>query len=202
MPHARAINAAGLEIIKRNEGLRLTAYQDTGGVWTIGWGHTPARPGQSISLDQAEALLKADIAWAEDCVAGATQGVPTGGNEFSAMVSLTFNIGPAAFRRSTVLRRHRLGDHEEAADAFLLWIMDNGRELAGLKRRRAEERALYLKPVESVSAGPAEPTDLGIRGAIENLQSRLAAAGHYPGEIDGDPGPLTIAALRAWRERR
>lgn len=191
------INAAGLEIVKRNEGLELQSYQDTGGVWTIGRGHTPATPGQKITLAQADALLAADIGWAEDAVNGATHDVATTGNQFSAMVSLTFNIGSAGFRRSSVLRLHREGDTQGAADAFRLWNQDNGVALAGLTRRRAEERALYLT-ADTTAPGPPAPT-ADVAGAVRALQTVTLAAGLYHGAVDGDPGPLTIAALRAWR---
>lgn len=191
------INAAGLDIVKRNEGLELESYRDTGGVWTIGRGHTPATPGQKITLAQADALLAADIGWAEDAVNGATHDVATTGNQFSAMVSLTFNIGEAGFRRSSVLRLHREGDTQGAADAFRLWNQDNGVALAGLTRRRGEERALYLTAGTAVPGPPAPTAD--VVGAVRALQTVMLAAGLYYGTVDGDPGPLTIAALRAWR---
>ncbi|MFW5186314.1 lysozyme, partial [Pseudomonas aeruginosa] len=60
---------AGLDLIKEFEGLRLSAYQDSVGVWTIGYGHTrTAKRGMSITGDQADALLIADLADAEDDV--------------------------------------------------------------------------------------------------------------------------------------
>lgn len=207
----RRINAAGWEIASRSEGLRLTAYQDTGGVWTIGRGHTPAHPGQVITLVQADALFAADIAWAEDAVHGATQAAPTNDNQFSAMVSLTFNIGAGqfatarergtGFRGSSILRKHLAGDYEGAANSFLLWNQDNGRVLKGLSRRRAEERELYLNPVEELPP-PAPLRDLDIEGKVRELQQALLAGGHYTGRVDGVPGPLTVAALRNWQTAR
>lgn len=208
----RWINRVGLEIIKRNEGLRLTAYQDTGGIWTIGWGHTPAYPGQSISLAQADALLASDIAWAEDAVYGATKEAPTNDNHFSAMVSFTFNVGAGqfatahergtGFRGSSVLRKHLAGDYAGAANSFLLWNKDNGRALKGLTRRRGEERELYLNPVDPMPSAPPPMVDLDIEGRVRELQHALLAAGYYHGRVDADPGPLTMAALRAWRATR
>lgn len=198
----RQTNDLGLQIIKRNEGLRLTSYQDTGGVWTIGFGHTPSHPGQSISLDQAEALLASDIAWAEDAVYGATHTVLTTANQFSAMVSLTFNIGANAFRRSTVLRRHTEGANMAAADAFLLWNQDNGEVLKGLVRRREEERELYLNPVEAMPRAVLPAVDLDIKGKVRALQHSLKAAGFYNGMIDGLFGPLSYAAIRSYQRLR
>jgi lysozyme len=60
------------------------------------------------------------------------------------MVSLAYNIGMAAFGRSSVLHRHNAGAHDKAADAFLLWNKAGGKVLPGLVRRRNAERALYL----------------------------------------------------------
>jgi lysozyme len=137
------MNDAGIELIKSFEGLRLKAYRCSAGVLTIGYGHTSGvTEGQEIDEAEAERLLREDIAEFEAGVLRvATDPTP---NQFSAMVSLAFNIGLAAFGRSTVLRKHNAGDHADAAEAFMLWNKAGGRVLQGLIRRRAAERALYL----------------------------------------------------------
>jgi lysozyme len=137
------MNDAGIELIKSFEGLRLKAYRCSAGVLTIGYGHTSGvTEGQEIDEAEAERLLREDIAEFEAGVSRvATDPTP---NQFSAMVSLAFNIGLAAFGRSTVLRKHNAGDHADAAEAFMLWNKAGGRVLQGLIRRRAAERALYL----------------------------------------------------------
>lgn len=146
----RLINTAGLALIKTDEGLELTAYQDQRGIWTIGYGHTPAWKGETIALAQADHLLAQDCGWAAVAVDAVTHDVPTSDNQFSAMASLCFNIGAAAFRSSSIVRLHRLKQYAGAADAFLLWnkLHIDGKLVAspGLTRRRQEERALYLKP--------------------------------------------------------
>ncbi len=148
----RQINDAGLNIVRIDEGLRLDAYRDTAGIATIGYGHTgpDVHMGMVISEAQALIFLRADTAHAAQAVFNATHDVPTTDNQFSAMVSLTFNIGAAAFRGSSVLRDHREGEPGAAASAFQMWDKShvNGRlvVLAGLLRRRKEEAALYLKP--------------------------------------------------------
>ena len=143
----RTINQAGLDLVKRNEGLRLRSYRDVAGVWTIGYGHTPAKAAQVITADEAEALLREDLGTAEVAVDAATHDVTTTDNQFSAMVSLAFNIGVGAFRGSTVLRAHRTGHHETASAAFLMWdkahVDGVAQVVPGLLRRRQEERALY-----------------------------------------------------------
>jgi len=143
----RQINTAGLAIIKSNEGLRLKAYTDIAGVWTIGYGHTPATPGQVITQAQADALLMQDIAHAASVIEALTQNVPTSDNQFSAMISLAFNIGTGAFRGSSVLRYHLAQDHVHAAKSFLLWDKAHvDGELVvvqGLLKRRIQESNLY-----------------------------------------------------------
>ncbi len=147
---AREIDAAGLALIKRFEGLRLEAYQDVAGIWTIGYGHTRGVvPGMTITEAQADQALADDLGGAEAVVDDATADVATGDNRFSAMVSLCFNIGSANFRASTVLREHRAGAFAAAADAFLMWNKTHVdgvlQEVAGLTDRRTAERALYLQ---------------------------------------------------------
>ncbi len=63
-------SAAGLALTKQFEGLELKAYQDSVGVWTIGYGHTgtDVKPGLVITEAQASVLLAADVAWAVTCV--------------------------------------------------------------------------------------------------------------------------------------
>ncbi|HEX8166437.1 MAG TPA: lysozyme [Beijerinckiaceae bacterium] len=146
----RAINRAGLDLIEHFEGLRLDAYQDVAGIWTIGYGHTRGvHPGMVMTKAEAEQALEDDLSTAQTAVENATSDAETTDNQFSAMVSLCFNIGSANFRTSSVLRNHLAGDFQGAADAFLLWnkatIHGVRQEVAGLTRRRSAERELYLK---------------------------------------------------------
>jgi lysozyme len=142
-------NAAALDIIKRNEGLRLKAYQDVVGVWTIGYGDTgpDVVPGLVISKQDAEQRLVDRLAREfEPGVRRAIGNAPTTENQFGAMVSLEYNIGVGAFDRSTVAKMHKAGNHQAAAEAFALWNKAGGRVYAGLVRRRQEEADLYLLP--------------------------------------------------------
>jgi lysozyme len=143
-------NAEGLRLIKQFEGLRLEAYADAVGVLTIGYGHTRGvQPGDTIGEADAERLLREDIAATEAALAKLIA-VPVNGNEFSALVSLAYNIGAANFAKSSVLRRLNADERTGAADAILLWVKGrvSGKlvRLEGLARRRAAERALFLKP--------------------------------------------------------
>ena len=143
------INAAGLDLIKRWEGLRLTAYKDIVGVWTIGYGHTAAagapapKAGMKITAQEAEDTLKRDLAQYEKAVTKALSIVPSA-NQFAAMVSLCYNIGPANFAKSSVVKLLNVGKPREAADAFLLWNKAGGKVLKGLTARREDERKLFL----------------------------------------------------------
>ncbi|HKU64451.1 MAG TPA: lysozyme [Rhizomicrobium sp.] len=139
----RIINAAGLALVKAHEGLRLEAYQDTSGIWTIGYGHTKGvRPGDSISAERAEQLLEADLMDAERAVAALVK-VPLTDNQFSALVSFVFNLGEGAFARSTLLRKLNEGGHGLVPASLKSWIFDNGKVLQGLVKRRAAEAALW-----------------------------------------------------------
>lgn len=145
------INQEGLNLIKSFEGLRLEAYQDVAGIWTIGYGHIKnVKEGMAISEAEAEALLRDDLADAESAVSRFVK-EPISENEFSALVSLVFNIGSGAFAGSTVLRKLNAGDHKGAADAILMWNRSTvgGKKVVvqGLVRRREAERSLFLKPV-------------------------------------------------------
>jgi lysozyme len=135
----------GLDAIKGFEQLRLTAYLDTGGVWTIGYGHTrSALAGMQISEARALMLLAQDVAEAVEAVNKLVR-VPLEQYEFDALVSFVFNIGVGAFKSSTMLRC--LNDRAEPmriGTEFLRWVYDNGKKIAGLETRRRKERLLFL----------------------------------------------------------
>jgi lysozyme len=131
-----------LDLIEKSEGLRLKSYRDTGGVWTIGYGHTAGvRAGQTITQEIAEELLKQDIEYAVRIVN--SNAGPCTQNQFDALVDFVFNVGPSLFLSSTLLRKHKAGDHEGAAAEFPKWKYDNHVVQPGLVTRRAAERLLY-----------------------------------------------------------
>jgi lysozyme len=137
-------NAAGLALIKRFEGLKLRAYTCSAGVWTIGYGSTRAvRPGMVITQADADARLREDLSDAEEAVAILID-VPLSPNEFSALVSLVYNIGAGAFGSSTLRRLINSGDRKGAALQFKRWNRGGGQILNGLVKRRAAETALFV----------------------------------------------------------
>lgn len=137
---------AGIALIKRAEGLRLDSYRDAVGIATVGYGHTgpDVRIPMTITPGEAERLLIEDLARFQTGVETCCGSCPTTDNQFSAMVSLAYNIGLGNFATSTVLKRHKLGNYAGAANAFLLWNKAGGKVLPGLTKRRADERELYL----------------------------------------------------------
>lgn len=142
-------NDKGIKLIKEFEGLRLQAYQDSVGVWTIGYGHTASagspRPvsGMRITESEAEEILRRDLNQYEDAVTSSVK-VPLSSNQFSALVSFTFNLGAGNLRSSTLLRKLNAGDYLGAAHEFSRWNKAGGKVLAGLTRRREAEQILFI----------------------------------------------------------
>ncbi|HUG61202.1 MAG TPA: lysozyme [Methylomirabilota bacterium] len=144
-----AINARGLKLIKHFEGLRLVAYRDPVGIWTIGHGHTGAdvTPGRRITAAEAEALLRRDLADADGAVRDLVT-TPLTADQAAALISFAFNVGRGNLAASTLLRKLNGGDVSGAANEFGRWIHGTIRgkktPLPGLVRRRGQERALFL----------------------------------------------------------
>lgn len=128
------------------EGCRLRAYQDVAGIWTIGWGETAGvQPGQVWTQEQADAALRLRVAQFLLAVlqrCPALRDAPP--QRVAACVSLAYNIGAGAFGCSSVCRHVMAGNVHDAANSFLLWDKAGGRKVAGLARRRAAERTLFL----------------------------------------------------------
>lgn len=149
-PKMRTTNQAGIDLIKRWEGLELDAYPDpgTGGdPWTIGYGHTgpEVKKGLSITAEEAEDLLKKDLAKFEAHVSRLAT-VELTDNEFAALVSFAYNCGPANLGASTLLKKLNAGDYTGAALEFPRWNKAAGKVLAGLTKRREAEKQLFLTP--------------------------------------------------------
>jgi lysozyme len=146
---AIGISVAGLLHIQHGEGLRYTAYPDpgTGGApWTICYGHTgpEVRPGLTVNQAQCDAWLREDIAEAESYLRKYVR-VPLRQGEWDAYTSFVYNVGPARFRDSTMLRKLNAGDWKGACREFPKWVYANKRKLRGLQIRRTEELTMCLK---------------------------------------------------------
>ena len=143
------INSHGLAIIKECEGLRTTAYKCPAGVWTIGYGHTHGvKDGETITAAEAERLLKSDVKTFERILNDHAResGVRLNENEFSALVSFTYNLGVTALINSTLWTHLKNGSHDKAAAEFPKWVKAGGRRLTGLMKRRQKERELFESP--------------------------------------------------------
>lgn len=141
------LSQKGIELIKQFEGYSSKAYPDpaTGGVpWTIGYGTTRGvKPGMVITAEQAEKMLRDDVAKFESGVSSLIT-APTTQGQFDAMVSLAYNIGLGNFGKSTLLKKHNARCYTCAADQFRVWNRANGKVMNGLTRRRAAERQVYM----------------------------------------------------------
>ena len=140
----------GIELTQQFEGLRLTAYQDQVGVWTIGYGHTgpDVYPGLTISQNEATTLLLRDVGTAATCVNHVVT-VALQQDEFDALVDFVFNLGTQAFAGSTLLRKLNASDFEGAINEFAKWDHAGGKVVAGLLRRRLAEAALFRQGMEN-----------------------------------------------------
>lgn len=160
-------SSAGLAFTRRFEGLRLTAYPDAAGIWTIGYGHTGpgVLQGLTISEHEAEVFLECDLARAVTAVNRLVTAAIRQ-NHFDALVDFAFNLGVAALSGSVLLRCVNSGHFAAAATEFPRWDHVRGRIIPGLLLRRQAEAELFsrLEPNEQQSTNdeqltsPAQPS--------------------------------------------
>lgn len=144
------ISERGLNLIKSFEGCRLTAYKCPAGVWTIGWGHTgDVVAGQTITQEQADRMLRVDMAAYEAKVMKYNDTYHWNQNEFDALTSFAYNVGSIDQLTAKGTR-----SRDVIADKLLAYNKGGGRVLAGLTRRRKAEQELFLEPVVT---DPGEP---------------------------------------------
>lgn len=135
-----------INAIKRFEGCRLEAYQDSAGVWTIGYGHTQGvKRGDRISGAQADSYLRQDLARFE-AEAQKVRGLSQQGR-FDAVVDFMYNCGVANFNSSTLKKYIEAGRPAwECQEQFLRWVNAGGRKLGGLVTRRIWEANRFAEP--------------------------------------------------------
>ena len=172
------VNQAAIDLIKEFEGWRSDAYLDSVNVWTIGYG-TTARAGVGISPVLGMVITKEEGEWylqqavnkfAELIEPHFT--IKPNENEFGAFVSLAYNIGPTAFKKSSALRHFNLGDKDRAAKSILLWNKAGGKVLGGLVRRRNAEKVLFET---AVAIAPSKPTK-GLPASGKTITALIVAA--------------------------
>jgi lysozyme len=141
----RKVTHEGVEKIKQFEDLKLTAYQCSANVWTIGHGHTlTAEKGMKITAAEAESLLFADLEIFESAVDRLVQ-VKLTDWQFAALVSFAFNVGVRAFEKSTLLKKLNEGDYDAVPAQLMRWNKVKGKVVAGLTNRRAAEAGMWAK---------------------------------------------------------
>lgn len=163
------INEAGFDLVKSFEGYRLTAYKCPAGVWTIGYGHTGYVDGKAvcegmiITKDKAAELLRKDMEKCENAVNNCTAlTFKPNENQFSALVSFTFNCGAGNLIKLVSGR-----SADVVADKLLLYVKANGKVLNGLVRRRKAERELFL--ADAASMDTAESYYLQYTGTSKKI---------------------------------
>lgn len=147
---SKKVSTSGVNLICGFEGLVLKAYDDGVGVWTIGYGTTiypngiKVKKGDVCTLEQAKSYMAHDLKKFEQTVNTAVA-VPLNQNQFDALVSLTYNIGIAAFKNSTLLKKLNAKDYVGAANQFDVWNKAGGKVMQGLVNRRKSEKGVFLK---------------------------------------------------------
>jgi lysozyme len=143
---------AAIDLVKASEGLRLEAYRDAGGVFTIGYGHTAGvHEGMRITEQQAEEFLSADLDAACQWVSKLVK-VPMTQGQFDALTDFVFNLGQERLRNSTLLRLLNAGHFDAAAAQFKYWTLAGGVSQPGLIKRRAAEAALFQSKLTGSAA--------------------------------------------------
>jgi len=133
-----------IDLIKSFESFRSKAYLDLAGIPTIGWGTTKEiHLGMTVTEKQAEEWIKQDVVEIENAIAAMIT-VDLKESQFSALVSLAYNIGVHHFSCSTLLKKLNAGDLIGTAREFLKWDHSCGRTVHGLSNRRKKEQALFL----------------------------------------------------------
>lgn len=141
-----AIAESTLDIIIGFEGKRNKAYQDSRGLWTIGVGHL-IKPDEKhlinavLTDDQVHELLRHDLSWCDEAVTSSVK-VPLTQNQYDALYSLCFNIGPNGFKTSRLVKALNVGNYRLAGQYFMDWVHP-----PELTNRRQKEKALFLTDI-------------------------------------------------------
>ena len=195
------ISEAGLDLIKRYEGLRLTAYKPvaTEKYWTIGYGHygPDVTQGMTITQAQADAFLKQDCQSAVNAVNALN--LPLNQNQFDALVSFTYNCGAGNLKKLCNGR-----SVTEIGEKIILYDKAGGKVLKGLVRRRTEEQALYKSGTTSLNPykEPTRTIKINCKGDdVKWVQWHLNRLGYDIGRfgIDGVFGNSTLYAVKVYQ---
>lgn len=188
----RRIGAAGLSLVKQFEGFEPKWYPDPAHGWklpTIGYGHTDAAgepkyastKGLVLTEEQATQVLRNDLQNYADAVSRSVK-APLTDNQFDALVSWCYNVGPGAVAKSTLVRKLNAGDYASVPSELAKWNKAGGKTLKGLTRRRAAEAALFvskaatLEPTPKVTPKVERKPSAGL-GSLIGIALAAAASG-------------------------
>ena len=139
-----------IDLIKKYEGFKPQSYQDSVGVWTIGYGTTringqPVKAGMTITEDQALQLVQQEVnkLWSQ---IESILKVKINDNQMNALVDFAYNLGFNALKTSTLMRLVNESKFDEAANQFPRWVYAGGKVLPGLVKRREAEKQLFIEP--------------------------------------------------------
>ena len=137
-----------IDLIKQFEGFRPESYQDSVGVWTIGYGTTringqPVKAGMTITEDQAIQYVQLEVNRLWSQIESIVK-VPINDNQMNALVDFAYNLGFNALKTSTLMKKLNAGDFTGAANEFGRWVYASGKILPGLVKRREAEKQLFL----------------------------------------------------------
>lgn len=227
LPGTYTTSKSMIDEIKSVEAFRAKPYKDVGGVWTIGYGTTyidrikVSSNTPEVNAARAEELLRIDVKAFENVVKSVVL-VPITQSMFDAMVSLCYNIGPNAFRQSTLQRLIDQKNYSGAASEFMRWDKVGGKPVAGLTSRRTKEKAWFLREgvggeaasssatASNAPAGGAAPTShpqkiLGFGSAsgisldsndvakiVGSVPVKVLDKAEYVSNIDAPPGVYTV----------
>jgi len=164
----------GRALTEKCEGFRAESYQDSVGVWTIGYGHTSGvHAGMTCTQEEADQWLAEDIQGAE-YVVNKVVTAPLNQNQFDALVDFVFNLGSGNFQSSTLLRLLNQGDYVGASKEFPKWNHAGGKELAGLTIRRLAEQALFDTPIKLVQTPTTSESTTPVT-LVQQLQTWVQA---------------------------
>jgi GH24 family phage-related lysozyme (muramidase) len=164
-----------INLIKRFEGFRNKAYQDSVGIWTIGYGTIrvngrPVAEGDTCTKEQAESYLLEDMKTVAEAPIKRNTRSLISQSMYDALVCFTYNVGPGNFAKSTLLKDLNSSKYLDAAAGFMQWNKAGGKELAGLTKRRSAEKDLFLAEGVPNSAGELPPP------VVSNYQSTTTSS--------------------------
>ena len=137
------ISTAGVDLLTHFEGLRLEAYQDSVGVWTIGYGHTKGvTPSMKITESQANNLLKTELIEYQNYI-NEMVNISLDQCQFDALVCWVYNLGPTNLKNSTLLTLLNQGVKFQIPEQIRRWNRAGGKVLKGLVRRREAEALMF-----------------------------------------------------------